>query len=65
VNSSQNSFRVIDIDLSKNGETQNAHGFLAVYKKNDSRISLVLDPGDEALSRRLDIALLENWLERR
>jgi hypothetical protein len=64
MNGPQDLFRIIHIDVPKNGESQDAHGFLTVHEEYHPGFPLALDPGDQALTGGLEKLLLENRLER-
>jgi hypothetical protein len=65
VDGPQDFFGIVDVNVPKDREAQDAHGFLAVHKENDPRVPLALDPREQALPRRLDEPLSEDGLKRR
>jgi len=49
VNRPDDLLRVIDIDVSEDGKTQETHGFLSVNENNNSGTSFLLKRGDKSL----------------
>src|SRR5207237_5644199 len=59
MDSSQHFLGIVNIDVPKHGEAQNAHGLLPVDKQDHTRFSLPLDLRDERLARGMQRMLLK------
>ena len=65
VDGAEHLLRVVDVDVAEDGEAQQAHRLLTVDQQDDPRAALPLDLRDQPLARGVEVALLDDRLQRR
>ena len=63
MNGPENLFRVIDIDIAENGDTQKTHGFLAMHQENDPGAAQFFQAGDQSLPGDVEKFLFQHRLQ--